>query len=267
MRMPSPAKRSSVPSYSTIERAHRRVEVLQHRLDLFRLGGVGERGEAAQVDEHVADLPAVRSENRLFARRNDGVGDGRGEEALELGHALELRHLLGDSLLELRVPFLQRLGLPLHLVLQRFHAQQRAHAGEELGLVDRLRQKIVGAGLDALDPLTLRIERGHEDDRQERRRGIGAQVPANVVAGQAGHHHVQQNEVGRFRGDLGERFLAVHGGRDSVTFHAEQVGEQLDVVRRVVDHQHFGRSGHFRVRASVSRTVSRNSLRLIGLPM
>ena len=78
---------------------------------------------------------------------------------------LQLGDLLGDALLELHVPFLERLGLAPHLVLQRLDAQQRAHAGEELGLVDRLRQEIVGAGLDALDPLLLRIERRDEDDR------------------------------------------------------------------------------------------------------
>ena len=155
------------------ERTHRRVIVAQHRFHFLRLGGVGERGEAAQVDEHVADLAPVRREDRLLAGRQDRVGDGGREEALQLAHALELGDLLGDALLELRVPLLQRVGLAPHLVLQRLDAQQRAHAREELGLVDRLRQEIVGAGLDALDALLLRIERGDEDDGQQRGAGIG----------------------------------------------------------------------------------------------
>ena len=130
-----------------------------------------------------------------------------------------------------------------------------------------LRQEVVGAGLDALDALALRVERGDEDDRQQRGRGIGAKVPAHVVAGQAGHHHVEQDEVRRLRRDLGERLLAVDGGRHRVALHAEQVGEELDVVRRVVDHQHFGRRRHVGVPSTVFFTASRNSLRLIGLPM
>ena len=115
----------------------------------------------------------MRREDRFFAGRQDRVRDGRREESLQLAHALELGHLLGDALLELRIPFLQRLGLSPHLVLQRLDAQQRAHAREQLGLVDRLGQEIVGAGLDALDPLLLRIERRDEDDGQERSAGIG----------------------------------------------------------------------------------------------
>ena len=90
------------------DRAHRRVVVVQHRLHLLRLGGVGERGEAAQVDEHVADLAAMQREDGVLAGGDDGIGDRRREEALQLAQPVELRDLLGDALLELGVPLLQR---------------------------------------------------------------------------------------------------------------------------------------------------------------
>ena len=243
--MPSPAKRSTVPSNSHDERAHRAVILAQHRFHFLGLRGVGERGEAAQVDEHVADLAPMRRKDRFLADREDRVRDCGREEALQLAHALDLGHLLRDALLELRVPFLQSVGLAPHLVLQRLDAQQRAHAREQLGLVDGLRQEIVGAGLDALDPLLLRVERRDEHDRQERGGGVGAQPTTHVVARQARHHDVEQHEIGRVGRDLGERFFAVHGRRDRVALDREQVGQQLDVVRRVVDHQHLGRIAHF----------------------
>jgi hypothetical protein len=59
------------------------------------------------------------------------------------------------------------------------------------------------------------------------------------------------------------RLLAAGRGADLVALHRQQVPQQLDVLRRVVDHQDF-RLGHF---LSTRRfTVSRNSFRLIGLP-
>ncbi len=131
--------------------AHRRMVVAQHRLHFLRLGMIGNGGEPAQVGEHVGDLPPMRREDRALAGGDDRVGDFRREEPLQLRQPLHLRDLFGDALLELRVPRLELVGLAPHLVLQRLHAQQRAHAREELGLVDRLRQEVVGARLDALE--------------------------------------------------------------------------------------------------------------------
>ena len=161
----------------------------------------------------------------MLAGGDDGIGDVRGKEALELPEALQLGHLFGDALFELQVPFLERLGLAPDLVLQRFHPQQRAHAREQLGLVDRLGQEIVGAGLDAMHALLRRIERGDEHHRQQRGRGVGADAPADVVAGQARHHDVEQHQVRPFRRHLGQRFLAVGGGRHGVALD-DQAGRQ-----------------------------------------
>src|SRR5206468_4274544 len=144
------------------DRAHRRVVFAEHRLDFFRLGSVGERREPAQIGEDVAYFAAMRRQDRLLARRDDRVGDVRRKEALELTEALELGDLLIDAFFELQVPLLQRVGLASNLILQRLYPQQRAHAREELGLVDRLGEEIVGAGLDSLDPLLRRIERSDE---------------------------------------------------------------------------------------------------------
>ena len=197
--MPSPAKRSSVPSYLADQGAHRRMVFAQHGLHLLGLGRIGERREAAQVDEHVADLAPMRREDRFLARRR---GSHRTTAGAKKRFSADMRSssvtCCADALFELGVPFLQRRRLPAHFVLQRLDAQQRAHAREELRLVDGLAEEVVGARLDALDPLLLRVERSDEHHRQQRGLRIGAQPPAHVVAGQARHHDVEQDQVGGF---------------------------------------------------------------------
>src|SRR5207249_4735619 len=56
---------------------------------------------------------------------------------------------------------------------------------------------------------------------------------------------VEQDDIRFFGGDLGERFLAVGGGSHGITLDREQIGEQLHVVRRVVDDQHLCRRAHW----------------------
>ena len=146
------------------------------------IGAVGERGEAAQIEEHRGDLAPVRLEQPLAAG-DDGFGHRPGEKALEARQALELRHLVAHALGELGIDVLQ-------LVLQRLHPQERAHAREQLLPVDGLRQEIVGAGFQSLDALALRVERRHQDQRQERGLGRGAQPPAKIVAVDPRHQDV-----------------------------------------------------------------------------
>ena len=150
--------------------------------------------------------------------------------------------------------------------MQCFDAQQRTHAREQLRLIDRLRQKVVRAGLDAVDALLVRIERRDHDDGQKGSRGIGANPLAHFITGQTRHHHVQQHDVRYFGGHLRERFFAVRGRRHCVALDGQQIAQQLDVERRVVDHEDLGGFVHRSFLARMPRTASRNSLRLIGLP-
>ena len=83
---------------------HRRVVRVQHLHHLLGLGAVGERREAAQVDEHDADLAPVRRQQLLAAAGDDRLGDLRREEALQAAEPLELAELLAHALLERAVP-------------------------------------------------------------------------------------------------------------------------------------------------------------------
>src|SRR4030095_5377770 len=116
--------------------------------------------------------------------------------------------------------------------------------------------------------LLRRIERRHHDDRQHRRDGVLADLPADVVAAHARHHDVEQDQPRPALLDPGERLGAVGGGDDVVALDRQEVGEQLHVDGHVVDHQDL--LGHalaylWACRSSVSRTTSMNSRTRIGL--
>ena len=156
--MPSPAKRSSVPSCSAMSGAHRGVVLAQHRLHLLGLGAVGERREAAQVDEHVADLAAMRREDRALAGGEDRVGD-RGEKKRfsRPSRSISL-DLLGDARLERAFSSASSSAWRRTSSCSALTRSSELHAREQLRLVDRLGEEIVGARLDALDAL-LRADR------------------------------------------------------------------------------------------------------------
>ena len=76
----------------------------QHAHDLLGLGGLGEGGEAAEVEEHHGHLAPVGLERVLGAAGHDQLGELGREEALEPAQPLELGDLLLDPLLERPVP-------------------------------------------------------------------------------------------------------------------------------------------------------------------
>ena len=88
--MPSPVKCSSVPSYSRISLPGDLVILAQHAHDFLGLGDLGERGEAAQVEEHDGDFAAVALQRILGAAADDQLGQLRREEAPQAADALEL---------------------------------------------------------------------------------------------------------------------------------------------------------------------------------
>ena len=74
---------------------------------------------------------------------------------------------------------------------------QRAHAGEERDVVDRLGQEIVGAGLEAAQPVGDVRQRRHHDDRNVGGARVGLQPAAYLEPVHARHHHVEQDDVGQ----------------------------------------------------------------------
>src|SRR5262245_61193346 len=64
--------------------------------------------------------------------------------------------------------------------------------------------------------------------------------------------------------DLGETLFAVGGGHDGIALHGQEIGEQLDVLRRVVHHQDFRGRAHAFFPPMACCTVSSRLRRLTG---
>jgi hypothetical protein len=135
-------------------------------------------------------------------------------------------------------------------------AQQRAHAGEQLGLIERLGDEVVRPRLDGGELLLLAARRDHHHG-QELRRGVGAQRAADRVAVHLGHDDVEQHEVDRLRRHALERLLPRAGRDDRVAARHEHRLEQADVLRQVVDDE--DRAGLAHVAASVPARTSRRA--------
>ena len=77
----------------------------KNRHHLFGLGGLGKGCKAAQIAENYGHLAAVALEKRVAVpRRNDEVGDLRGQKPPEPGHPLDLRNLLRHCLFKGAIP-------------------------------------------------------------------------------------------------------------------------------------------------------------------
>lgn len=91
------------------------------------------------------------------------------------------------------------------LVHHHLEAHQRAGAREQRQIVHRLGEEIVGTAFQRLDPVGDLGKRRHHDHRNVRGVRIGLDPAADVEAIHLRHHDVEQDDVGRRRGDLGER--------------------------------------------------------------
>ena len=121
--------------------------------------------------------------------------------------------------------------------------QQRSDSRQQLGLVERLLDKVVGAGFQRAD-LLLVAAGGDHDHRQKVGGRLGAQPTTHLKAVHAWHDHVEQHEVWRLCRDLVQRRGARGHPADGVTSGSEACLHHLDIARGVVDHQDPGLALH-----------------------
>ena len=88
-------------------------------------------------------------------------------------------------------------------------AEDGADPRGQLAQRERLGHVVVRAQLQADDLVDLGVLRGEHDDRH---RGLGAEDPADLDAGQLGEHEVEQDEVGSLGPEGLERRAPVGGG-------------------------------------------------------
>ncbi len=119
--------------------------------------------------------------------------------------------------------------------------QQGPDPGEQLLLAEGFHQIVVGAGVETLLDILGLVEGGEQQHRQLLLGMLLPQPAADVEAGEGRHHHVQQDEVDRLLGQLGQRVVAVAAGQDAITAGLQQVAQYVQIDGLVVHHQDEGR--------------------------
>ena len=183
-----------------------------------RVGRLGLRpapGEEGLGRDHLAEVRGQGVEQPRFGR-----GEGDDLAAHERLPPMELE----DE------PRAQDQAAPGHLVADP--PQDPVDPGPQLGVVVRLRDVVLGDLVEDLGLAVAGVDRAQDDDRQVR--------PALDLAGQgeaveAGHHHVDDQEVRPAALEPAERLDAVTGGRDLEAVGPELLGQDHQQVRVVVD--------------------------------
>jgi hypothetical protein len=113
-------------------------------------------------------------------------------------------------------------------------AQHAADAGDQLAGAERLDHVVVGAQLQADDPVRLVALGGQHDDRG---RGLGADLAAHLQAVHARQHQIQHDQVRNAGAEGRQRGRAVGGRLDAVALPFQVVLDDLADGRLVVDDQ------------------------------
>jgi hypothetical protein len=128
-------------------------------------------------------------------------------------------------------------ALALLLVVVALEADQALDPHQELDVVHRLGQEVVGADVLAADARGAVAQGGHEHDRQVGQTEVAADALAHLEPAHPRHHDVEQHQVDRAIGERRQRAGPV-GRLDHVEALAQQDGlEQAAIDHLVVDHQ------------------------------
>jgi hypothetical protein len=114
-------------------------------------------------------------------------------------------------------------------------AEEGFDAGEEFEFVDGFGEEVIGAGLDAAFDVAELVEGGDHEDGDVAGFGGGFEAAADFEAGHAGHHDVEEDEVGVGLGDFFEGIDAVDGDVDGAVERFEIGLHEFDVLGIVID--------------------------------
>ncbi len=130
------------------------------------------------------------------------------------------------------------LGAHAQFVAQRLQAQQAFYAGDELQVVDGLRQEVVGTGLQASHAVGRLVECCDHDDGNMGGLRIGLQPLADFETVDAGHHDVEQDEIHLVAVADRQRLVAVGRGQHVEIFGQQPRFEQLHICRNIINNQY-----------------------------
>ena len=198
--------------------------------------------QPAHVHRHrrlVAERPAPHLLQQLLAgERGAGMRDQELQQVVlpagQRQHAVTQGRLVAaqvDDQVAVLQPALLGLGALAGPAQHRLDPQHQLAGAERLGHV------VVGAQLEADDPVGLGAERGQHDHRDV---AAGAQPAADLETVDPGQHQVEDHQVGRVVAHQRGDGLAVAGLVDLVTGRAQVGDHDLAHGRVVIDHQHPG---------------------------
>ena len=137
----------------------------------------------------------------------------------------------------------------------RFLLESRTDPRAQQHRVERLRQVVLGAGLDAAHRAVELVEGRDHDDRNVPRARIGFEPAEHVEPVHPRHHQIEQHEVEALGGGQRERRSAVFGEADPVSFAYQPARQEIAVRRDIVDDEDMARDG---VRIGNSDVVERS---------
>ncbi len=119
-----------------------------------------------------------------------------------------------------------------------------AHAGDELGNVDRFRDVVDGTGGEGADFLFSGVDGGEENHGDLAPLGVGAERGAKRKTIFAGHHHVEEDEVGAGAGEDFPGHRSAFGKEDAHAFAAERIAHDAEGGGSIIDDEERGRRQH-----------------------
>jgi hypothetical protein len=132
---------------------------------------------------------------------------------------------------------------PRKLSVQLARRNVDPNASQGLLEVDGLGQVVGRTDLEGLDLVLLPGPRGLEDDGDVAQLFVRLDAPTCLVPAEPGHRHVEQDQIGSVQAELLQRLLARRRGQDPVAITGENVEEDRQVVRLVVDDEHRALGG------------------------
>ena len=114
-------------------------------------------------------------------------------------------------------------------------AEERVHAGVELGEGEGLHEIIVGAAFESLDPIADRGQCGKDEDGRFNMRG--AKRPKHGQAVQDWKHPVENDEVEAAASGAEQAILTVRRLLDAVPFLGEPLGKVRGSLAIILDQQ------------------------------
>ena len=184
------------------------VEHVDHAI---RRRSLGKRREAAQIAEHDRRFEPDAAQPRIApAPQQHLLDDAFGQEARErVAQPVALEHV------------------------QALARQAGVDARPQQNGIERLREVILRARLDAADHALVVVDRGDHDHGDVAQRGIALHLTEHLEPVHARHDDVEQHEIDVAGAQRGQRLDAVLRGRDAMAL-ALQAAPQDGTVERVV---------------------------------